>query len=129
MQPEIRDRFLEALNKDEANFIKPLCITLMFAGLRIGEALALKWKNIDFNNKTIRVERSITQVPKFDEQGTIKDRITVIRHTKTTCSVRDIPVTDTVIETLKQWKNKQNALRRVYGNIVFGLQLCAMCVV
>lgn len=108
MPPEIRDRFLEALNKDEANFIKPLCITLMFAGLRIGEALALKWKNIDFNNKTIRVERAITQVPKFDEQGNIKDRITVIGDTKTTCSVRDIPVTDIVIETLKQWKNKQN---------------------
>ena len=108
MPPEIRDRFLEALDKDEANFIKPLCITLMFAGLRIGEALALKWKNIDFNNKTIRVERAITQVPKFDEQGNIKDRITVIGDTKTTCSVRDIPVTDIVIDTLKQWKDKQN---------------------
>ena len=45
LPPEIRDKFLDALNKDEANFIKPLCITLMFAGLRIGEALALKWKN------------------------------------------------------------------------------------
>ena len=105
---EIRDKFLNALNKDEANFIKPLCITLMFAGLRIGEALALKWKNIDFDNKTIKVERAITQVPKFDEQGNIKDRITVIGDTKTTCSVREIPVADIVIETLKQWKDKQN---------------------
>lgn len=108
MPPEIRDRFLEALDKDEANFIKPLCITLMFAGLRIGEALALKWKNIDFNNKSIKVERAITQVPKFDEQGNVKDRKTVIGDTKTTCSVRDIPVTEIVLETLKQWKDKQN---------------------
>ena len=107
MPPEIRDKFLDALNKDEANFIKPLCITLMFAGLRIGEALALKWKNIDFDNKTIKVERAITQVPKFDEQGNIKDRITVIGDTKTTCSIREIPVADIVIETLIQWKNKQ----------------------
>ena len=108
LTPEARTKFLEALNKDEANFIKPLCITLMFAGLRIGEALALKWKNIDFDNKTIKVERAITQVPKFDEQGNIKDRITVIGDTKTTCSVREIPVADIVIETLKQWKDKQN---------------------
>ena len=108
LPPEIRDKFLEALNKDEANFIKPLCITLMFAGLRIGEALALKWKNIDFKNKSIKVERAITQVPKFDEQGNVKDRKTVIGDTKTTCSVRDIPVTDIVLETLKQWKDKQN---------------------
>ena len=96
MPPEIRDKFLDALNKDEANFIKPLCITLMFVGLRIGEALALKWKNIDFDNKTIKVERAITQVPKFDEQGNIKDRITVIGDTKTICSVREIPVADIV---------------------------------
>ena len=108
LPPEIRDMFLEALNKDEANFIKPLCITLMFAGLRIGEAIALKWKNIDFKNKTIKVERAITQVPKFDEDGNIKNRVTVIGDTKTTCSVREIPVTDIVIETLKNWKDKQN---------------------
>lgn len=108
LPPEIRDMFLEALNKDKANFIKPLCITLMFAGLRIGEAIALKWKNIDFKNKTIKVERAITQVPKFDEDGNIKNRVTVIGDTKTTCSVREIPVTDIVIETLKNWKDKQN---------------------
>ena len=60
------------------------------------------------DNKTIKVERAITQVPKFDEQGNIKDRITVIGDTKTTCSVREIPVADIVIETLKQWKDKQN---------------------
>ena len=27
---------------------------------------------------------------------------------KTACSVRDIPVTDMVLETLKQWKEKQS---------------------
>ena len=118
MPPEIRDKFLDALNKDEANFIKPLCITLMFAGLRIGEALALKWKNIDFDNKTIKVERAITQVPKFDEQGNIKDRITVIGDTKTSCSVREIPVADIVIKTLRQWKDKQNHRQQTNPDVI-----------
>ena len=117
MPPEIRDKFLEALNKDEANFIKPLCITLMFAGLRIGEALALKWKNIDFANKTIKIERAITQTLKFDEQGNVKDRTTVIGDTKTACSVRDIPVTDIVLETLKQWKEKQSKRQEANPNV------------
>ncbi len=108
LPPEIRDLFLETLNKDEANFIKPLCITLMFAGLRIGEILALKWKNIDFRNKTIKIERAITQVPKFDDAGNVKNRVTVVGDTKTTCSVREIPVTDIVIETLNSWKDTQN---------------------
>ena len=117
LPPEIRDKFLDALNKDEANFIKPLCITLMFAGLRIGEALALKWKNIDFANKTIKIERAITQTLKFDEQGNVKDRTTVIGDTKTACSVRDIPVTDIVLETLKQWKEKQNKRQETNPNV------------
>lgn len=108
---------MEALNKDEANFIKPLCITLMFAGLRIGEALALKWKNIDFDNKTIKVEQAITQTLKFDEQGNVKDRTTVIGDTKTACSVRDIPVTDIVLETLKQWKEKQSKRQETNPNV------------
>lgn len=117
LPPEIRDKFLDALNKDEANFIKPLCITLMFAGLRIGEALALKWKNIDFANKTIKIERTITQTLKFDEQGNVKDRTTVIGDTKTACSVRDIPVTDIVLETLKQWKEKQSKRQETNPNV------------
>ena len=41
----------------------------MFAGLRIGEACALKWKDVNFENKTLKVERGITQVAKFDEKG------------------------------------------------------------
>ena len=117
LPPEIRDKFLNALNKDEANFINQLCITLMFAELRIGEALALKWKNIDFANKTIKIERAIAQTLKFDEQGNVKDRTTVIGDTKTACSVRDIPVTDIVLETLKQRKEKQSKRQETNPNV------------
>ena len=42
LTPEIRVKFLEALAKDDGNFIKQLCICLMFGGLRIDEALAIK---------------------------------------------------------------------------------------
>ncbi len=111
LPPEVRIKFLEALNKDESNFIKPICIVLMFAGLRIGEACALKWKNVDFENKTLKVERTITTIPKFDSDGNILNRVTVIGDTKTTCSVREIPIADIVVETLKTWKDKQ-ALRQ-----------------
>lgn len=107
LPPEVRIKFLEALNKDEANFIKPMCIVLMFAGLRIGEACALKWKNVDFENKTLKIERSITTIPKFDSEGRILNRVTVVGDTKTTCSVREIPIADIVVETLKTWREKQ----------------------
>ena len=102
LTPEIRVKFLEALAKDDGNFIKPLCICLMFGGLRIGEALALKWENVNFENKTLKVERAITQIPKFDNDGKVISRVTVIADTKTACSVREIPIADIVVETLQR---------------------------
>ena len=36
LTPEARKEFLTALNQDEANFLKSMCILLLFAGLRIG---------------------------------------------------------------------------------------------
>ena len=98
---------MEALAKDDGNFIKPLCICLMFGGLRIGEALALKWENVNFENKTLKVERAITQIPKFDNDGKVISRVTVIADTKTACSVREIPIADIVVETLQRWREKQ----------------------
>ena len=62
LTPESRRIFLKALNEDESNFLKPLCYVLLFAGLRIGEALALQWKNVNFEEKTLKIERSVTQI-------------------------------------------------------------------
>ena len=107
LPPEVRIKFLEALNRDEANFIKPLCVCLMFGGLRIGEALALKWQNVNFETKTLKVERAITTIPKFDNEGNVTSRLTVVGDTKTACSVREIPIADIIVETLKEWREKQ----------------------
>ena len=121
--PEVRDKFLTALNNDEANFIKPLCITLIFAGLRIGEALALTWNCVDFENKKLKVLRAITQVPKFDAEGNVLSRKTVLSDTKTACSVRTIPITDIVVKTLEVWKEKQKLRERTNPEVTVSLTL------
>ncbi len=122
LPPEIREKFLNALEKDDANFIKPLCYVMMFAGLRVGEAIALKWKNFDEKHKTLKIERAITTVPKFDREGNILNRVTVVGDTKTTCSVREIPITDIVVQTLKEWKekqlNRQQTKKEVSANLI-----------
>lgn len=79
----------------------------MFGGLRIGEALALKWQNVNFETKTLKVERAITTIPKFDNEGNVTNRLTVVGDTKTACSVREIPIADIVVETLQRWREKQ----------------------
>lgn len=41
--------------------IRPLVAVLAYSGLRIGEALGLKWKDVDFEARCIRVERTWTR--------------------------------------------------------------------
>lgn len=47
--PELRKDFVKAL--DASPILKPICYTLLFAVLRIGEALALHWRDINFTDK------------------------------------------------------------------------------
>ena len=102
---EIREKFIDCLNNHK--FLKPLCFVMMFAGLRTGEALALTWENIDFNKKTISIEKAITTIPKFDKNGKITERVTVIGDTKTSCSVRTVPMPEILISALKDYKVEQ----------------------
>ena len=47
---DVREKFIATIGSHP--FLGPLALTQMFGSLRIGEALALKWKNIDFENKS-----------------------------------------------------------------------------
>lgn len=105
ISPEIRNKFIKDL--DNHDFLKPLCFTMLFAGLRTGESLALRWENIDFDNKILKVECSITVIPKFDENGKVKERVTVVSDTKTACSVREVPMPDILCEALEDYKTRQ----------------------
>lgn len=83
---------------------------MMFAGLRTGEVLALQWQDIDFENKTINVERGLTIEPKFNSEGKVIKRITIISETKTTCSKRVVPMPDILINALNDYKQRQSQI-------------------
>lgn len=120
---EVREQFVESVNKH--SFLKPLCFVMMFAGLRTGEALALEWKDFDFVNNTIKVERAMTNVPKFDENGKVISRTIVVGDTKTVCSKRTVPMPDILVEALKHYKKLRKELNPelvqkesfVFGNV------------
>jgi integrase len=42
-----------------ADTFRPLFELLVFAGLRIGEALGLRWCDIDLDGRTLRVEQQL----------------------------------------------------------------------
>lgn len=68
---------------------KNLIATLFFTGLRIGECIGLKWECIDFENKTIQIQRQIVN-------GKIKNIL------KTSKSNRIIPIIDSLFPFLEE---------------------------
>lgn len=102
MPEELREPFLKALNTDR--FFKAFCLTAMFAGLRPGEVIGLKWKDVDFNKGTLSIMRAMTVEPEFDGEGNVIARKTVIGKTKTAGSVRTNPIPQLLTDTLREWK-------------------------
>lgn len=103
--PELRKDFVKAL--DTSPILKPICYTSLFAGLRIGEVLALRWRDIDFTDKTIWVDNAVTVIPHYDKDGKVCDYETVISDTKTAASVRSVPMPQVLIDCLKEHRKRR----------------------
>jgi integrase len=105
IRKEDREAFLKAVSTNP--FWKALCLSAMFCGLRIGEILALKWRNVDFENESLSVENAITQVITFDENGKPTGHKTIISDTKTVASERENPMPNILIHALRDYKNRR----------------------
>ena len=117
----VSDRKAVMTAVDQHVIYKPMIYTMMGMGLRIGELLALKWDDIDFNNITLRINKAAKATPEINDDGEIIGRSMKIGSTKTVCSVRTLPMPMVVTAVLKAW-------RKVYitkfiaaetGNLVF----------
>lgn len=86
---------------------KTIITTLMLTGLRSGELTALQWRHIDFDKGTIDVENSVTYESKYDADGKLLSRQSILDVTKTVCSEREIIVPNGVIECLREWMQHQ----------------------
>lgn len=88
-----------ALTKEEQQWItdtphraKTAAMIMMFAGLRRGELLALTWDDIDFENKTIKVNKSIEFI---DNKPRVKPG------GKTDAATRKVYIPDILVEYLQ----------------------------
>lgn len=82
-------------------------LTALYTGMRIGELLALKWDNIDFENKTIKICESAKRVRVYDNKGNSESKM-VTKTPKTVKGNRVIPISDTLANVLNDIsKDKQ----------------------
>lgn len=93
---ELRE-FLKLAQTATLSYFFPLVHLMSYTGLRQGEALALKWSDIDFENKKITVDKTAAR---------IKEKQT-LQTPKTKNSKRVISIDPTTLSILKSWKKDQ----------------------
>lgn len=94
--------------KDNFTFICAF-LTACFTGMRTGELFALTWEDIDLDNGLINIKHSVYDKPK-DRYGRW-----YIGTTKTISGQRKVYIGKTLKEALKNYKQRQQELKRLYG--------------
>lgn len=90
-----------------AEYFYYMMYMMAFTGMRVGEACALLWEDIDFDKKLLSIKTNIVGVSfdKFIRQDT----------PKTKSSIRTIYMNNSLVAVLKEWKKVQLSLRLLHG--------------
>ena len=89
--------FLKLAQNTTLSYFFPLVHLMAYTGLRQGEALALKWSDIDFENKKITINKTAVRIEGKQSLQT----------PKTKNSKRVISIDPTTLSILKNWKKDQ----------------------
>lgn len=108
-QQKLNDYLYENLNLFNLGIL--MC---MYTGLRIGEICALKWEDIDFDEKFLHVHTTMQRLQNFKNEA--KKTTVVISNPKSDCSVRKIPLPDEIFRMLACFKQPDNTFF-LTGNI------------
>ena len=87
LRPEEVDPYLDGVRKKAPRYY-PILRTMTYAGLRVGEAIALKWGNIDWNGKFLMVQEA-------SWKG-------ILGTPKTESSIRSVDISPEMIDVLQQ---------------------------
>lgn len=105
----------------------------LYSGMRLGEVSGLTWKDIDFENNTISINKQVGRIQNFDPNIKSKTILCLRNETKTKHSNRVISMHPRIMEKLnehkitqekhrKKWKSAYNNLNMVFcredGNLL-----------
>ncbi|MCL1976306.1 MAG: site-specific integrase [Firmicutes bacterium] len=101
LSPELRTVVLSKLEAEPV--LKPILTVFMLTGMRPGELIALKWRDVDFEKSSISIRLAASREIEFDDDGNVKERRQIISNTKTVLSVRSFKTADNVMLCLQDW--------------------------
>lgn len=121
----IRKKEIEIYSKDEqmklidvAKEDKIYGIVVIFAlytGMRKGEILGLQWNDIDFEKKSININKQLNRLKNYENYKNKKTILTIQYNTKTSNSTRKIPISDNLTNILKKHYEQQKVYKRIFG--------------
>lgn len=91
-------QFLGCIKSDGFTRWHALFRLLAFTGFRKGEVLALEWKDIDFNQSSVTVNKTLARG---------EDNKLIIQSPKTKTSFRTVSVDPGTMQLLKEWRKEQ----------------------
>lgn len=101
-------RFLKQSNKFGRWY--PLVVTMLYTGMRFGEASSLRWCDVDFDKNVISVNHAAYYFDKGKVDLDGKHCGFTIQMPKTKTSIREFPMLDIVKEALMLEKQRQEEL-------------------
>lgn len=115
-------------------YLEPMTALAALGAMRLGELMALRWSDIDFQAGTLTIERSRASVPSGEaspegasESGAGRS-VYVYQTPKTRASKATIRILPAVLEALRQHRVRQEEAARERGwqnaeNLVFGVKM------
>lgn len=87
----------------------------IFTGLRRGELLGLTWDCVDFEDKTVRINKQVQRNKNFTNKDS-KTLLGFVKDTKTKKSRRTISVLPQMLDELKELKERQAGYKKMLGD-------------
>lgn len=115
---------IDVLSKSEQQALMAACgddvygvaiLTALYTGLRKGELLGLKWSDIDFQAKTMTVQRQLNRLKDYSPDAKAKTRLGLQEDTKTESSHRTISLPNPLVEILLGHQRRQNTVKERWG--------------
>jgi integrase len=85
----------------ETHWFRPMVVVSLYTGIRRGELLALPWRNINLDARTMYIDRALEQVRTGPNIGV------TVKEPKTANSIRTINLPTVAVDALRDWRLNQ----------------------
>ena len=108
-QKRLEDAIVKSENRYDIGIL--LCL---YTGIRIGELCALTWKDIDFKNRTLSIDKTVQRVKNNKNETKMKTKVQ-FDGPKSLASIRVIPIPKFLADTLKKYRRDDGYILRDNG--------------